>query len=96
MKVSILLLRMSSGDFDVKTKIGKLEADIEVAKAGLQSAEDAHKDNLILSYNTRLAALAAQLTELLKLLPRPGKICPICSHSLLFLYILFIGRRAIS
>jgi len=85
-RLILLLMASSSGDLDVQAKIGKIDADIELAKAKLSKAESERKENLIVSYNSRLNSLEAQLIELLKLLPKPGIVCPICSHSLLFLY----------
>ena len=70
----------SSGDLDVKAEIAKVEAEIESAEAKLAKAESEGDKELILSYNSLLTGLEAQLTELLKLLPKPGKMSPICSH----------------
>ena len=70
----------SSGDLDVKAKIAKVEAEIESAKAKLAKAEsEGDKEFVVLCYS-RLTGLEAQLTEFLKLLPKPGKMSPICSH----------------
>ena len=70
----------SSGDLDMKAKIAKVEAEIESAKAKLAKAESEGKENLVVSCYSPRTGLEAQLTELLKLLPKPGKMSPICSH----------------
>lgn len=75
---------------EVKAKIRKIEADFESAKAKLQKAEQDGDKELIIMYGNRVVGLEARLTGLEALLPKPGKISPICSHNLLCLYILFL------
>ena len=74
----------SSGHLDVKAEIAKVKAEIESAKAKLAKAESEGDKELIVSYNSRLTGLEAQLTVLLK--QASGKFGSILCFHFLFYY----------
>ena len=80
----------SSSGIDSKVEVAEAKAKIRKIEAKLQKAEQDGDKELIIMYGNRVVGLEARLTGLEALLPKPGKISPICSHNLLCLYILFL------